>query len=248
MNEKVRVSTISYTNTKPFVYGMKAFPLLLSRSVIIYDSPAAAAWKLLHGQSDLGIIPVAVIPELPVARIVTDFCIGANGGVNSVFIFSDHPIEAVRVIRLDAQSRTSNNLARVLCKHFWQNGARFISSDSPEKADAEVLIGDRTFIHRERFAFSYDLSAEWLTFTGLPFVFAAWVANKKLDPDYLSLFNEAMKYGVAHIDDLLLELEPIPGFDLEDYLKNKLSFELTGSKREGLELYLNYIHELAPGR
>lgn len=235
---------ISYTNTKPFVYGLSAFPQLYEQAEIIYDSPAEAAFKLLSNESDLGIVPVAILPEMPVSYIITDYCIGADGPVNSVFIFSKLPVELVKTIRLDAQSRTSNNLAKVLCKHYWQTQVRFIPADSSEPADAEVLIGDRTFLNRDRFVFHYDLAAEWKDFTGLPFVFAVWAANKKLDDEFIHQFNEAMKWGVDHIDNLLPDLEPVAGFDLADYLKNKLSFKFTDDKRAGLELYLNYIHQL----
>lgn len=244
MTDKVRISTISYTNTKPFVYGMKAFPELDELAEIIFDTPADAASKLLLDQSDLGIVPVAILPELPVSHIITDYCIGADGPVNSVFVFSHLPAALVKVIRLDPQSRTSNNLARVLCSQYWMNGARFIAADSTEAADAQVLIGDRTFLNRERFEFAFDLSAEWKSFTGLPFVFAVWASNKKLDPYFINVFNQAMKYGVDHISELLTGLDPIPGFDLDDYLRNKLSFTFTDDKKEGLELYLNYIQEL----
>lgn len=244
MNAKIKVSTISYTNTKPFVYGLRAFPELLEKAEIIYDSPAAAAFKLLNNESDLGIVPVAILPELPVSYIITDYCIGADGPVNSVFILSDKPIQKVKKIRLDSQSRTSNNLARILCDKFWQIRVIFIAADSLEVADAVVLIGDRTFYDRNQFDYQYDLSSEWKKFTGLPFVFAVWAANKKLDPDFISQFNQAMKWGVDHIDELLLELAPVPGFDLGDYLKNKLSFEFTDEKKAGLERYLNYVHQL----
>ena len=244
MNAKIKVSTISYTNTKPFVYGLRAFPELLEKAEIIYDSPSDAAFKLLNNDSDVGIVPVAILPELPVSYIITDYCIGADGPVNSVFIFSKKPIEQVKKIRLDSQSRTSNNLARILCSNFWQIQVTFINADSLDVADAEVLIGDRTFYERNQFDYQYDLSSEWKKFTGLPFVFAVWAANKKLDPDFISQFNQAMKWGVNHIDDLLLELPPIPGFDLGDYLKNKLSFEFTDEKKAGLERYLNFVHQL----
>lgn len=241
---KIRISTISYTNTKPFVYGMLAYPELLEKATILFDTPAEAARKLLHFESDLGIIPVAAIPALPVSYILSDYCIGADGPVNSVFIFSERPIHQVRTIRLDTQSRTSNNLARVLCKNYWKTDPVFLNPASEQQADAIVLIGDRTFLHRDRFAYHYDLSGEWKNFTGLPFVFAAWVANRKLDDEFISLFNKAMKFGVDHIEDLLEETVPVPGFDLRDYLLHKLSFTFDAEKRKGLDLFFSYLKEL----
>lgn len=245
---KIRISTISYTNTKPFVYGMLAHPELLEKARIIFDTPAEAARKLLFKESDLGIIPVAMIPGLPESYVLSDYCIGADGPVNSVFIFSELPIGQVRSIRLDTQSRTSNNLARVLCRNFWKTDPVFLDPESPMHADAIVLIGDRTFLHRDRFAFHYDLSGEWKDFTGLPFVFAAWVANKELEPAFIFLFNEAIKFGVDHIEDVLAEIPAVPGFDLRDYLLHKLSFTFDAEKRKGLELFLSYLKELETER
>jgi chorismate dehydratase len=45
-------------------------------------------------------------------------------------------------------------------------------------ADAILLIGDRAISPpKERFLGTWDLGEEWFEWTGLPFVFAMWVAN-----------------------------------------------------------------------
>ena len=238
---KIRISAISYTNTKPFIFGINNKPELLEYAEIEYDSPSNAALKLISGEADLGIIPVAALPYVPNLELVSDFCIGADGAVNSVFVFSNMPLESIKTIRLDLQSRTSNNLAKVLEKFYWNKGIEFISPESPEIADAIVQIGDRTFISRSLYAYKYDLAEEWKSFTGLPFVFAVWAANKKLESKFITLFNDAISFGVSHRKEVIDELSPIAGFDLTDYLLNRLSYTFDERKKEGLSLFLSYL-------
>ncbi|MNY45923.1 Chorismate dehydratase [compost metagenome] len=153
------------------------------------------------------------------------------------------PAHEIRTIRLDSHSRTSNNLARVLLKFHFQQEVDY-TTDADVETDAIVLIGDRTFGKKEQFAYAYDMGQEWMNFTGLPFVYAAWVANKPIPQAFINDFNEALAFGLSKRKELLHELPKQPGFDLEDYLLNKLDFELGDKKREALELFLSYITKL----
>jgi chorismate dehydratase len=152
-------------------------------------------------------------------------------------------------VQLDPQSRTSNNLALVLLKNFWQVQPELVK-DAPGLCrinrcqTAFVQIGDRTFGKKDEYPFVYDLSAEWLKFTGLPFVFAAWIANKPIPADFITEFNNALRLGLAHRKDLLKELPQRADFDLEDYLMHKLDFDLTEDKKKALYLFLDYIKQL----
>ena len=139
--EKVNISAVSYTNTLPFLYGLQHSPLIDEISLSL-DVPSTCAHKLINGYADLGIVPVAALPDIPHAQIVSNYCLGANGAVNSVFIYSEKPIESIESLRLDSQSRTSNTLARILLRHYWKNET-VISVEG--EADAYVEIGDRTF-------------------------------------------------------------------------------------------------------
>ncbi|HEY0175052.1 MAG TPA: menaquinone biosynthesis protein, partial [Pedobacter sp.] len=207
------------------------------------DIPTDCAAKVIDGTVDVGLIPVAAIPHVPNANIISDYCIGSVGAVNSVFIFSNVPAEQIRTLRLDSHSRTSNNLAKVLLKfHFKQEVA--YTTDPDAVTDAIVLIGDRTFGKKDDYAYSYDMGQEWMNFTGLPFVYAAWVANKTIPEDFVIEFNAALKMGLAERAELLKTLPVNPDFDLEDYLMHKLDFELTDKKREALSLFLSYIERL----
>ena len=99
---------------------------------------------------------------------------------------------------------------------------------------AGLVIGDRAFDQRKISTFIYDLGSEWKAITGLPFVFAAWVSNRPLDPAFITEFNEALKMGLSHIDEIVEEVN-FPLFDLRKYFNLHLSYPLDERKRKGRE-------------
>lgn len=239
---KIRVSAVSYTNTYPFLNGIRKSKVMEQIDLSV-DNPSACAQKVIDDQADIGIIPTAALLSLPEYYINTDFCIGTEGAVDSVFIFANKPIEEVKTLRLDKQSRTSNGLARVLIKNYWKKEVELVTDESVEP-DAYVLIGDRTFGKKSSVPYVYDLGKEWFNFTGLPFAFALWVSNKKLPDSFVQQFNEALAYGVEHATDVIVGLPEFEGFDYTKYLTQHLNFHLTDKKREAVQLYLSYLKEL----
>jgi chorismate dehydratase len=239
---KIKVSAVSYTNTKPFIYGIENSSIREQISLSL-DIPSDCAAKLIDNQVDIGLIPVAAIPFVPNATIIGSYCIGSVGAVNSVFILANVPIEEIQSVKLDPQSRTSNNLAKVLLKFYFKKEVEFVN-DQAAGADAIILIGDRTFGRKDEFGYAYDMGEEWMKFTGLPFVYAAWVANKEISTAFVEGFDRALKFGLDHRKELLKTLSQVPSFDLDDYLLNKLDFDLTADKRKALALFLSYIAQL----
>lgn len=240
--EKIKVSAVSYTNTKPFIYGIE-HSALLNQIALSLDIPADCATKLIERRVDIGLIPVAAIPQVPDAQIISNYCIGSVGAVNSVFIFSKVKVDEIKSVKLDIQSRTSNHLAKILLKFHFRQQVSY-TTDPEADTDAIVLIGDRTFGRKEEFAYAYDMGEEWMNFTGLPFVYAAWVANRSIPQSFINDFDEALSFGLSKRKDLLQELPAPANFDLDDYLMHKLDFELTDKKREALNLFLSYIMQL----
>jgi chorismate dehydratase len=245
---KIKISAVSYTNTKPFLYGLQHTDII-NKIDLSLDIPADCAQKLIDNTVDIGLIPVAAALNITDWHIVSDYCIGAIGAVNSVFIFSNCPIDEVQVLQLDPESRSSNNLALVLLKNYWKLSPQQITdapnySTSTDKNTAFVQIGDRTFGKKDKYAYAYDLAEVWQQFTGLPFVFAAWIANKPIPADFIEEFNVALKYGLDHRTELFKELPTRADFDLEDYLMHKIDFELTDAKKQALFLFLDYIKAL----
>jgi len=245
---KIRISAVSYTNTKPFIYGLKHSGIL-DKIELSLDNPTDCAQKLIDDVVDIGLIPVAATLSLPHWEIVADYCIGAVGAVNSVFIFSNCEIHKVKTLQMDPQSRSSNNLARVLLKDYWKLSPELVVdapdySTSAEPNTAFVQIGDRTFGKTGDYPFVYDLAEEWQKFTGLPFCFAAWIANKPIPQQFMAEFNKALKYGLDHRAELFKELSKRDDFDIEDYLMHKIDFDLTEDKKKALYLFLGYVKEL----
>ena len=243
----LKISAVSYLNTVPFIHGLKQSELIHSIDLQL-DYPSICADKLINGTVDLALVPVAVIPKLQHAHIISDYCIGANGAVDSVCLYSDVPITKIESIGLDYQSRTSVALLKILLKEYWQLNPELKKADVGFEGDikgkhAALVIGDRAFALNTKHAYIYDLSAIWKEMTGLPFVFAAWVANKKLPKDFIIVFNKALEKGLSDIDTALaLEGANYPNCtNPKDYLNNKISYTLDAEKKKGMELFLNKL-------
>ncbi len=238
--KKIAVSAVSYTNTLPFLQGIRS-SAVMDKIDLSMDYPSECARRVIEGEVDMGIIPIAALLNLPEYHIIGDYCIGSDGAVNSVFIYSQKPAEKITTLMLDEQSRTSNGLARILLSHYWKREIRIVT-EGP--ADAYVLIGDRTFGQDDVAPYIYDLGYYWKQFTGLPFAYAVWVSNKKLPEDFIEEFNNALADGVSHPVDAIAHLDIVEGFDYVRYLTTYLDYNLTEGKREAIEKYLDYYKEL----
>jgi chorismate dehydratase len=242
---KIKVAAVSYLNTKPLLYGIKNHHII-NKIELIEDYPAKISQMLIDGEVDLGLVPVAVIPKLNELHIISDYCIGAEGEVASVCIFSEVPIHHVEKVYLDHQSRTSVRLARILLKEYWKKEVEFIYATGDDfrskikGTTAGVVIGDRALEQRKHSAFIYDLAAAWKQHTGLPFVFAAWISNKVLPLQFIIDFNTANKEGIESIVHVSKSIK-YTDYDLITYFTRNISYELTESKRQGLMLYLEKL-------
>jgi chorismate dehydratase len=236
---------VSYLNTKPLLYGIKHHPVF-QQMELIEDYPSHIAQLLIDDKIDLGLIPVAVIPALKEYHIITDYCIGANGAVASVCLFSQVPMEEIERVFLDYQSKTSVNLAKILLKNYWKKEVEFIDATGEDfrnqikDTTAGVVIGDRALQQRQSSEYIYDLGEAWKKFTGLPFVFAAWVANKRLPIDFVADFNEANALGFQYLDKVISE-NMFPSFDLKAYYTSYVSYSLDDEKEKGLEQFLKML-------
>lgn len=239
------MGAVSYLNAKPLLYGIRNHPVV-NEIELSEDYPAAIAQQLIDGSLDVGLVPVAAIPHIPNAEIITDCCIGCDGPVASVCIFSEVPMTHVETVLLDYQSRTSVNLARILLKEYWKCRPRFVNAAGEDYRQrisgttAGVVIGDRALEQRTHSAFIYDLGEAWKTHTSLPFVFAAWVSNKKLPADFNRRFNEANAFGLQHIDEVVRQ-NPFPHYDLKEYFTSRIQYRLTPRKEEGMRLFLQKL-------
>mgnify|MGYP000285874577 CR=1 FL=1 len=215
------------------------------------DIPSICAQKLKFKQVDIGLVPVALLPELEQYKIITDYCIGTNGKVDSVKLYSNVPLNEIKIVTLDYQSKSSINLTKVLNKFYWKQNFEFKDAkpgyeQSISGANAAVVIGDRTFSLNGTFKYEFDLAEEWKKMTGLPFVFAAWVTTSDVDPEFIDSFNEALKSGIKDTDKAIQasNIQHPKNFNPLDYLTNKINYTLDENKRKALDLFLKYILQL----
>tara|TARA_A100001388_G_C28764248_1_gene499691 strand:- start:1498 stop:2226 length:729 start_codon:yes stop_codon:yes gene_type:complete len=241
----LKVCSISYLNSIPFVYGLENSDIGVDLSLEI---PSVCGQKLIKNEVDLALLPVAVIPSLDFADVVSPYCISSDGAVQTVCLFSQVPLEQIKTILLDYHSITSNALVKLLSKHFWKIHPDFKKSEINFESKisgntAGVIIGDRAYKYRDDFPFIYDLSHEWKKFCGLPFVFACWVSNKPLDSSFKKAFSSALKYGISNLDLALSEKSDTfcTQIDKIKYLKEVINYDLTDEKRKSMQMFLDLM-------
>jgi chorismate dehydratase len=113
---------------------------------LIEAYPSNIAKMLLDDTIDMGLLPVAVIPLLKSPQIVSDYCIGSNGEVASVAIFSEVPMEEITTVLLDYQSRTSVNLAKILLEKYWNKQVTFIETTEDFTNFVNAVIDEKSFV------------------------------------------------------------------------------------------------------
>ena len=249
MNSKLRISIVSYLNSKPFLFGLEQEKYKKHFSLDL-DIPSVCADKLMHNQVDIGLVPVAIIPELEHFQLVSDYCIGSEGEVSSVLLLSEVPLDKIQTVMLDYQSRTSVQLAQLLATQYWHISPEWRRAEPGyetyiHESTAAVVIGDRALLLRNNFSYVYDLSMEWNKWTGLPFVFACWVANKDIPQETQLLFNEALSSGLQSIPDVIEKYGsgPVSEAMAKDYLEKKIQFRLDENKRKALKLFLEKVKQ-----
>lgn len=242
----IRLSVVSYLNARPFLYGLHLLGVD-EVAEISEDAPSECARKLISGEVDLGLVPVAVIPEIPNAHIISNFCIGTENDVGTVCIFSEKPLRDLTTILLDYESRTSVALCKVLLEKHWHVSPDLVPGEPGFETKIRgsvggLVIGDRAIALTGDYPYVYDLGTAWRQFTGLPFVFAAWVANKPIPHYFLERFEAALEYGVAAIPKLVMLYDtPNPRFSISDYYTRRISYRLDDRKRQAISLFLQTI-------
>ena len=245
---KIRVGAVSYLNTKPLLFGLKHHPVI-NDIELTEDYPSKIAQLLIDNKIDLGLIPVAATTKLSNWHIVGDYCIGCDGPVASVCLFSDVPIMQIGKVYLDYQSKTSVNLARILLKEFWQKDVELINATGEDfrtkikGTTAGVVIGDRALEQRQHSKYIYDLGEAWKEHTGLPFVFAAWISNKRLPEEFIQQFNESNAEGLNHVNDIITGTN-YPFYDLKKYFSKNIDYHLDEKKKQALKLFLDKLNNL----
>jgi chorismate dehydratase len=243
----IKISAVSYLNTFPFVLGIKTSGELDDIELQL-DVPSLCAEKLKSGLVDLALVPAGAIPEIEGARLITDFCIGAEGNVKTVLLLSQQPLDKITTIHLDFDSRTSVALVRLLARDSWKINPEWVDlppgkASNPGEIESLVAIGDKTFALASKFPYIYDLAGEWVKHTGLPFVFAAWATTKELPEGFLLKFNHALAYGIGHIPEVpeFFKNQIPKGVDCLAYFRENISYGFDDRKHKALDEFLRRI-------
>ncbi len=144
----------------------------------------------------------------------------------------------------------------MLAHEHWNISPKWINTSSiPQKLEsnaAAVFIGDKVFKEEKKYNHRIDLAEAWMHFTGKAFVFAAWISNKTLPPDFEQEFNKSLELGLKNIGPAINEFSgnyPLTKEEIFVYLTRNIDFHLDKSKRESMQLFLDWVkrHPLPPG-
>lgn len=240
----IRLGAVSYLNVRPLVFGLDRRDGVSLR----FDVPSECARLLASGEIDLGMVPSITYLDRPGDRIVPGVCIGSEGPVASVALYSRKPIADVRTIALDTSSRTSAMLTRILCARRFNIAPVFVPH-APDlaamlaAADAALLIGDPALFadHAALGAAKIDLGAEWTAMTGLPFVWAFWSGPEgQMKSGVNSILNDAAREGSGRLDeiaDAYCAAQPERRPVARRYLRENMRFALDDRAAQGLRTY-----------
>lgn len=258
------IGRIDYANCTPLFDALEHnFPSEEYR--LIRGVPAKLNSLLLSGEVDVcpsSSIEYACHPDRYL--ILPHLSISSTGPVASVLLFSRFSPDMLddQEILLSSESATSVNLLKILMAHRFGCRCRYrVTTGTPTEALAQspalLLIGDAALqasINRENGVQVYDLGELWTDWTGLPFVFALWLANRQVchgrygEMSLLaSRLVEAKQIGAHALEEIAARTPENAwmGRDrLISYWRENISYELGAEQIEGLKLFFKYSLEL----
>ena len=181
-----KVGSVPYVNAIPLVHGFEMWPDS-SPVEVVYEVPSALPSMLDARHVDAILVSSIEALRKPGRTMAAGICIGSEGPVESVRLFSQVPFAEIRTLALDQSSMTSNALGMILLSDLY--GAEPATEPAPpdlmgmlDAADACILIGDAGMTADASQLHVLDLGEAWTCLTGLPFVWAAWIGRTDLDP------------------------------------------------------------------
>ena len=251
----LRLGRIPYINCYP-VYGAIDAGVVPVDAELVTGVPTALNQMMARGQLD-----VSVVSAIEYARaserylLLPDLAISCDGPVRSVLLLSHVPAPELggRRLIVSRSSMTSVALLELLFENVWHSRPVFTAGDAEltdvahfadEEHNARLVIGDAALVLGNResgignaaYPFVYDLGAEWKRWTGLPFVFAVWVAQRSTSVDRALAVHAALiesrAWGLQHLDRLAERAAGVSGI-ATGYCREYLS---------GLDYGLSYPH------
>jgi chorismate dehydratase len=239
----MRIGAVSYLNALPLWKPLEQ----LSQAQIAREVPSRLQQLLQNCEVEAALLPVIDWIRHG-GHAISDAGICADGEVRSVLVFSEKEPREWRTLGADTSSHTSVALTQVLARDLWQCAPEIIAHPPDFDAmrarfDAWLLIGDAALEARASCPPDvriFDLAQQWRELTGLPFVFATWVAREDLSEcereelgDLLSLARDK---GEKQIPLLAREASsPLPKEEIESYLCEAIGYRITPRHREAME-------------
>jgi chorismate dehydratase len=220
---------VSFLNAKPLIHGLESDPGVK----LSLDVPSRLLDGLLDERYDVALLPVIDFQRMAGLRLVPSGGIGCDGPTLTVRIFSPVPLERIATLACDTDSHTSVALARIVLARLYNVRPRFVdlAAGTVRSETALLLIGDKVVCEEPKnLPHQLDLGDAWKRLTGLPFVFAAWIARAGVDlhdlPERLEL---AKRDGLAHLDEIIHRYAVARGWPSEiahRYLAKYLKFDV----------------------
>ena len=243
-----RIGAVSYLNTKPLIRGLEQ-DARAGRVELLLDVPAGLAPRLAAGELDVALLPVIELAGFPGAEIVPGLAITTRGASRSVLLLARRPLAEIESVALDPESRTSNGLVQVLFAERFGAAPRFVPGPRElDRAlaahDAVVRIGDKAlFEPMPAGTTAHDLGLEWTTATGLPFVWAVWVARPGVvDRRLYGLLHDSRRAGAAAIEHIAQSFSWNGRQDpalARTYLMEHIQYRLGAPEIEALRLFFS---------
>lgn len=229
--EGLTIGAVPYLNVAPLVAGLDG---------VVGLRPSDLARSLDRGEVDLATLPVGALVGRTDLAALPSTGIGCDGPVRTVLVEPLAALGDADGFRPDPASRTSNLLARLVLSR--RSGRPVLPS--PE-ASVRVVIGDPAFLVAPES--SLDLGQAWKEWTGLPFVFALWVAGPRLASDTARMrrvdtfLAERARINLAHLDPLCRAQSVLPPDDARTYLTRNIRHLLDASFRAGAERFASEL-------
>lgn len=243
----ITIGAVGYLNALPLVHTLDRRPgIRLVRKV-----PAALLADLESGRLDIALCPV--IDAQTSSRdlvVVPSGAIGSRSRTLTVRIFSKRPLNRVERLHVDGDSHTSVALAQVIFRRRFRRPLEILPLDDPTVLDdrtdleAALLIGDKVVTAEPdpaRFPHQLDLGEAWRDLTGLPFVFAAWLAPSEADlGDLPQLLDRVRRDNCARFEVLAgtwARDHRWPEEAALTYLRDLLDYDIGPPQRTAMRLF-----------
>ena len=236
----MKVALVEFLNAVPLYYALKK-NIVENDFEFVSAVPSECARLLFTKKVDVSNASIVEYVNSEDYLLLPDGCISTASRVKSVVLFLKKPLKQVKVVKLDRNSKTSVALTKVLFRFKYNLSVDYVWDG---EADCELVIGDNALKRLKKSNEAVvDLAKEWFEMTGLPFVFAAWITNRKLSADTVEKFIQAKEIGKQLINNICEESRNLVDYDeCKKYLTENIQYDLTNEKLKAIEEFLKLAY------